>query len=167
MAGRHAAGGEGDDTPCYGDTESAGLSSPAAIRSRQPRGNPPGVAGYRVIKQNGQGRRCGRSAESTNLKTFVPPVGRTLPPLNRTQTESAAAKAARQERAKFYSSRVWRRTAAAQLGAFPLCCWCNRLATMVDHIIPRLDAPDIAFDPSNLRSCCRACHSTHGKKANH
>ena len=31
-------------------------------------------------------------------------------------------------------------------------------AVDVDHIKPRLERPDLAFSPSNLRPLCKSCH---------
>ena len=99
------------------------------------------------------------------LRTFRPGVGRTLPPPTRTQAESAEARAARIERAAFYSSRAWRKVSRRFLAENPLCHWCGRLSEMSDHIVPRLDRPDLAFDRDNLRACCRRCHALHGVKS--
>ena len=97
------------------------------------------------------------------MKTYEPAIGRPLP-VTREQAESDSARAARLERASFYNSRRWRVVASLHLAREPICCWCGRLAEMVDHILPRLLRPDLAFTSSNLRSCCRACHARHGEK---
>lgn len=100
------------------------------------------------------------------MKLFRPGVGRVLPAANRRQdTETPDAKAARLERMAFYSTRRWRRCASLYLARFPLCHWCGRLASMVDHIIPRLTRPDLAYDETNFRPACVKCHSIHGEKA--
>ena len=103
------------------------------------------------------------------MKTFLPP-GRTITPppaavAGRLECESPEARRARIERRTFYSSDRWRKVQAVQLARFPLCCWGNHLATMVDHVVPRLDRPDLAYTLSNLRSCCRHCHAVHGRRA--
>ena len=98
------------------------------------------------------------------MRQFLPGVGRVIE-RPRTAGESAAAAAARRERMAFYSSRLWRAVARRFLAANPTCCWCGRLATMVDHRLPRLERPDLAYDPLNLRACCRRCHAMHGARA--
>ena len=101
------------------------------------------------------------------MKTYNPNVGRsvTLRSQRRDARESEAAKAARLERKRFYNSAAWRKLARLYLGQNPLCHWCGRFACMVDHKVPRLEAPDLVFEWGNLRSACRSCHSTHGRKA--
>lgn len=100
------------------------------------------------------------------MKQFTPGVGRVMQPpqAKRTQSESEAAKAARLERGRFYAATRWIKLSRQVLAANPLCVWCGKLAEMVDHIIPRLERPDLAFDRDNLRSCCRRCHAIHGEK---
>jgi 5-methylcytosine-specific restriction endonuclease McrA len=36
---------------------------------------------------------------------------------------------------------------------------CNQPATEVDHIVPRRDRPDLAFEESNCRALCKSHHS--------
>ena len=99
------------------------------------------------------------------MQVFRPKIGRRLEPIrDRRETESPAARAARIERARFYNGTRWRRLARRHLAANPLCVFCGRLTELVDHVAPRLDRPDLAYDPANLRSCCRACHSRFGEK---
>ena len=98
------------------------------------------------------------------METFKPGVGRVLK-RKRVDLETVDAKAARLERSRFYSGVRWRRCAKHYLANNPLCKWCGHIASMVDHIKPRLDRPDLAFDVDNFRSCCRRCHSMHGHKA--
>ena len=99
------------------------------------------------------------------MKVFRPPVGRVLPRrVRRQDAETEAAGEARRERMAFYSGRRWRRLARCYLAAHPVCVWCGRLAEMVDHVVPRRRRPDLAYDPLNLRACCRRCHARQGKK---
>ena len=37
-------------------------------------------------------------------------------------------------------------------------CSCGQLATVVDHIIPIAERPDLRLDPANLRPMCKRCH---------
>jgi len=99
------------------------------------------------------------------MKAFTPSVGRELViPIQ--ARESGAATAARLERTAFYSSSRWRKLRAMKLAADPVCQWCNRkAATTVDHIVPRLSRPDLAFVLVNLRSGCPECHSAYGEKS--
>jgi 5-methylcytosine-specific restriction endonuclease McrA len=91
-------------------------------------------------------------------------VGRVLP-LPPTAAESPEAQAARRERVAFYSSRRWRRVAAYFLARNPVCQICNHAAaSVVDHVLPRLDRPDLAFSAANLRTACRPCHNRLGAK---
>ena len=50
------------------------------------------------------------------------------------------------------------------------CMVCGRAARIldVDHIIPWAEQPDLAFDPSNLRTLCRLHHNrkTHSRRKN-
>ncbi len=72
----------------------------------------------------------------------------------------------RAEDRKFYKSKKWREIRAATLSAQPLCVECLKfeqtvIAEHVDHIQPRSQRPDLAFDPGNLQPLCIVCH---GKK---
>ena len=63
----------------------------------------------------------------------------------------------------FTASRRWRAIREQHLREHPLCVECmkhNRItpAKEVDHIVPRRDAPERAFDPANLQSLCPTCH---------
>lgn len=63
-----------------------------------------------------------------------------------------------------YSEPRWQRLRELQLSAEPLCRFCSQagrttLATDVDHVVPVRQAPDRAFDQTNLQSLCRRCHS--------
>jgi 5-methylcytosine-specific restriction endonuclease McrA len=105
------------------------------------------------------------------VRTFQPGVGRELP-TTRVQAESPDARLARLERGRFYASVRWRRLAAWFLAKHPICEFaaagcqpCDQLATVVDHRVPRLVRPDLAYDADNLRSACAACHARHGDKS--
>ncbi len=71
----------------------------------------------------------------------------------------------------FYCSARWRRLRRLVLNRQPVCLDpFNRHvgpepATEVDHIVPRLEAPELAYTLSNLRGRCRRCHSTVSAKA--
>lgn len=62
------------------------------------------------------------------------------------------------------SSARWRRVRSLQLGRHPLCQDCRgagRLvpATQVDHVVPLVNDPALAYDLANLRSLCTRCHA--------
>ena len=71
----------------------------------------------------------------------------------------------------FYHTAAWKRArAAALMRDNGMCQACMdrlragygirpRRATMVHHIIPLEDRPDLALDLSNLRSLCAECHN--------
>ena len=68
------------------------------------------------------------------------------------------------ERKRVYCSRRWRRLRNWILDRGPLCVACEaqgvvRAAQAIDHIVPLRDAPDRAFDESNLQPLCHACHN--------
>jgi 5-methylcytosine-specific restriction endonuclease McrA len=58
----------------------------------------------------------------------------------------------------------WRKVRAAALRRDNGMCqirkskWCAGVADRVDHIVPRWKAPELAFEMSNLQSCCAACN---------
>lgn len=62
----------------------------------------------------------------------------------------------------FYDSARWRGCAKAYLKRFRLCSLrlegCTRIATEVDHIVPRAKGGD-DFDWKNLRGLCHSCHA--------
>ncbi len=52
----------------------------------------------------------------------------------------------------------WDKVRAAYLARFPLCEFCQDIATAVDHIVPlRQGGPRLC--ESNLRPVCRDCHA--------
>ena len=58
----------------------------------------------------------------------------------------------------------WRKLRLRYLVDNPLCIECKRsgrteAAVDVHHKIRRMDAPELAYDVSNLESLCRSCHS--------
>lgn len=60
---------------------------------------------------------------------------------------------------RFYESPPWRRLRAGILAASPLCVLCGSPARVVDHIVPRRQAPERSLDPTNCRALCWSCHS--------
>lgn len=61
-----------------------------------------------------------------------------------------------------YSSK-WRKVRAAYLSKRPLCVLCLRKgryvqATVVDHIIPHRNRPELMWDESNFQALCKPCH---------
>lgn len=72
---------------------------------------------------------------------------------------SDEAKARRRTAQRFYSSPEWRRVRDAVRRRDGACLECGtRRDLTVDHIIPRTKAPELAYDPENLRTLCRRCH---------
>ena len=55
----------------------------------------------------------------------------------------------------------WWRFRRRWLMANPACTHCGLAGEEVHHIVPRKDAPQRMFDPTNLMTLCRACHAIH------
>jgi 5-methylcytosine-specific restriction endonuclease McrA len=65
---------------------------------------------------------------------------------------------------RIYGKTAWRHVRRVKLLRDPLCEFCraaghDKPATVVDHIIPRSERPDLAYSLDNLRSCCVSCHN--------
>ena len=65
----------------------------------------------------------------------------------------------------FYAKKAWRNLRASKLREDPLCESCKRdkqyiTATVVDHIKPRRDHPDLELSWDNLQSLCEKCHNS-------
>ena len=58
----------------------------------------------------------------------------------------------------FYKRGAWARCRKQFLRRHPLCAMCKRIASVVDHIIPRAEG-GADYDPENLQSLCVSCHS--------
>lgn len=59
----------------------------------------------------------------------------------------------------------WPALRLAHLAAHPLCAMCNArgrtvAATVADHIVPVVTAPERRLDPDNLQSLCASCHNS-------
>ncbi len=70
---------------------------------------------------------------------------------------------------RFYKTTGWRKVRAEVLRRKPLCVECERLgrvmvATLVDHIIPYRERPDLGLDRSNLQPLCHSCHGRIGAR---
>lgn len=67
-------------------------------------------------------------------------------------------------RDKLYTTKAWRDLRLRILARDGHQCQirlrdvCTGMATEVDHIIPRVEAPDLGMVPSNLRAACKACN---------
>lgn len=59
----------------------------------------------------------------------------------------------------FYRTARWRRVRAMKLARDPLCEECGAPAGEVHHVRRRRDAPELAYELTNLRSLCKPCHS--------
>ena len=84
------------------------------------------------------------------------PYARTAPKQARTEDKA--------ERDAFYGGKRWRSLRADHLASFPLCVSCLAqgivtAATIVHHVLERLAAPELAYEPCNLESACDACHT--------
>ena len=66
----------------------------------------------------------------------------------------------------FYGVRAWVSLKDSKLASNPLCEECLRrgmliAATIVHHVKPVRDFPDLRLDFDNLESNCASCHSRH------
>ncbi|MGL4513818.1 MAG: HNH endonuclease [Lacipirellulaceae bacterium] len=64
----------------------------------------------------------------------------------------------------FYASRPWRRVRGLVLSREPLCRHCAArgvitAASVVDHVTPRRERPDMALSTTNLQPLCGRCHN--------
>jgi 5-methylcytosine-specific restriction endonuclease McrA len=69
---------------------------------------------------------------------------------------------------RFYAGVAWRRFRREYLFDHPLCEDCLErgiftAATIVHHVKERLARPDLAYEPSNMRSSCGPCHTRRHK----
>lgn len=69
----------------------------------------------------------------------------------------------------FYWTNRWKLKSEQYRADHPLCEECERIglvveSTMVDHIIPYRERPDLGLEDSNLRALCWQCHNRIGKK---
>lgn len=70
---------------------------------------------------------------------------------------------------KFYWTNTWKLKSEQYRAQHPLCSECDSIglvvpSTMVDHIIPYRERPDLGLVDSNLRALCWQCHNRIGKK---
>jgi 5-methylcytosine-specific restriction endonuclease McrA len=70
---------------------------------------------------------------------------------------------------RVYDSAAWRRVQPKVLERDGRWCQlryakCTGVATTVDHIIRPEDAPELAFEMSNLRAACRSCNTARRNK---
>ena len=54
----------------------------------------------------------------------------------------------------------WRRYRLAYLGSYPWCVECDKLANVVDHIVPHRGSYALFWDPGNHQAMCDRCHSS-------
>jgi 5-methylcytosine-specific restriction protein A len=90
----------------------------------------------------------------------APGCSRIAPRGKRCEQHAARQAAERRAHDAFYYSPAWRALRAAHLMANPRCTHCGGPGHVVDHVVPRRQAPGRALDPSNLSTCCASCHST-------
>lgn len=83
----------------------------------------------------------------------------------------------KQARARFYGSAEWRafRESILERDNYE-CQWCKEQGQVtsrfdsileVDHIEELKDRPDLALEPSNLRTLCKDCHNKRHKRFNY
>lgn len=63
-----------------------------------------------------------------------------------------------------YDTKAWKGRRVAQLSAYPLCAFCERMgkfvsATVADHIEPH-KGDDVLFFEGDLQSLCKVCHDS-------
>lgn len=68
-------------------------------------------------------------------------------------------------------TQAWRRLAKQAAVEEPL-CWlglegCAHLSTTGDHVVPVVEAPELALVRSNVRGACRPCNEKRGNLAVH
>lgn len=69
------------------------------------------------------------------------------------------------DRNPFYNSAQWRKLRLAFLARNPECAQCKRAAaTVVHHIIPARQRPDLRADESNLQALCHSCHNAESQR---
>ncbi len=96
----------------------------------------------------------------------------TTTPRKRTHEERRSSPEALERRAtarRFYSSAIWRRVRDQVRERDGECLTCGATSDLtVDHVIPRAIAPELAYEPANLRTLCRSCHGRKdGARAKH
>lgn len=70
---------------------------------------------------------------------------------------------AERERYLFYNGKLWRKLRNTFIKQNPWCAICDKngkvtLATVVDHIKPRVYFPELSYIKSNMQSLCAECH---------
>lgn len=68
-----------------------------------------------------------------------------------------------------YNTQQWKKVRRIQLSRNPFCKFCHEagrleLATVVDHIKPVREYPELAFHFDSLQSLCKICHDSAKKK---
>nr|BDD44149.1 HNH endonuclease [bacterium] len=68
--------------------------------------------------------------------------------------------------------RDWQKLRDAHLADNPYCKYCEELtivepATVVDHITPVRERPDLRLAPDNLQSLCKRCHDSVKQREEH
>lgn len=69
-------------------------------------------------------------------------------------------------------NQAWLKARLVFLKENPLCVYCLKQgkhtpATVVDHIIPHKDNPDLFWDESNWQSLCHKCHASIKQREEH
>jgi 5-methylcytosine-specific restriction endonuclease McrA len=57
------------------------------------------------------------------------------------------------------SGRQWATLSANMRAQNPLCALCGGLTDHIHHIVPLVEAPELAYAASNLAPLCRNCHA--------
>ncbi|MDR1103443.1 MAG: HNH endonuclease [Tannerella sp.] len=93
-----------------------------------------------------------------------------MPQINKPKKKRISAGDSREIRQKIYGTVRWRSLRRAHLMEHPLCERCLSFGTVtpaedVHHVVPFMKAGDtlsrrqLAYDPENLQSLCRKCHT--------
>lgn len=96
----------------------------------------------RALVREGTGARCPTHQAAAEAQRRAFDRGRSTDPLR-----------------SVYSSPAWRELRQAVLTAHPFCVDCGGLAEDVDHLVPIREAPERAFDPTNVAPRCHRHHS--------
>ena len=65
----------------------------------------------------------------------------------------------RPDYAKWYTKPRWKKLREKHLRFNPVCERCRATATEVDHVVDHKGRYGLFYDPSNLQSLCKSCHS--------
>lgn len=107
----------------------------------------------------GSSMRASRVCSTPGCPAFAVPGGTCCDPcLSRRRAESDTKRGPDRQ---WYGTTAWRKLRALVLAQEPTCYLCHQApSTIVDHLIPRKERPDLAMTRSNLRGSCKPCHDS-------